>query len=163
MATEPYPPYTDTTSLFGLGITGIALGSLDLIKSIVEQSQWKCIVSTLEKWDRSGEIADYSVPITQANETVRPAIVGAIGIYDVNVPLTNLFGHGVIVNTKDDYLVFIGRVNSNWGRVLIAQGGKTFNKYLGKDFSRSLYMLVIIYYLQYNKVYQSHGLMVIIR
>ncbi|ADX83207.1 hypothetical protein [Saccharolobus islandicus] len=42
-----------------------------------------------------------------------------------------MLGHDLLVTTKDDYVIYAGRVNPNWTRVVLGQGGYAA-KYIGK-------------------------------
>lgn len=113
------------------------------IQKWINSQQKQCINDTLKEWNKEYPLEEFSPPeedkpIPRPNETVRPAFIVAYGVKNNDVSLPDIIGHGELVKTKDEKLVFLGRVSPNWTRVIIAQGGFTKTKILGKKFRDKL-------------------------
>ncbi|BFH72792.1 hypothetical protein SJAV_07360 [Sulfurisphaera javensis] len=122
---------------------GIILRSLSSVD--IYLSELNCISNQITQAFRSRQITQVNSPPNPFSETIRPAFTFATGIIDRNVELPDLMGHGILVNTKDDYMLYIGRVSPNWTRIWLGQGGfaiqkriKTFSGYLGNKLTEIL-------------------------
>ena len=119
-------------TVLGGGLTGVLIGSLEALSTIISINQAECIINTLKGWEKEGKISETPNVVTPPNETVRPAITFAFDIVNNQVKVPDLLGHGLLVTTKDQHFLYIGRLNPNWARVAIAQGGYVTDKFIGK-------------------------------
>mgnify|MGYP001770725563 CR=1 FL=1 len=137
--TGPVPPQpVELPSIGELPL--IAVAGLEALKKVICEKQEQCVINTLRQWDMSDQLTPAPVP-TVPNETLRPAISAAYGVFGNNVSLPDLFGHGIITTVKledGDHLFYIGRLNPNWSQIQVAQGGFRKTRYLGSQFSRDL-------------------------
>jgi len=117
---------------------GLLIEKLDVISSIIKREQAECVINTLKKWRKERKISESPYDITPQNETIRPAITFAYGIIDNQVKVSDLVGHGSLVITKDGHLLYIGRLNPNWARVIIGKRSYTIRKNLGKRFAQKI-------------------------
>lgn len=136
--TGPVPPEPAELSVGGIPLIGLA--GLELLQEITGLEQAQCVLNSLRQWSKSGLLNPFPKPAVP-NETVRPAISAAYGVFDKNVSLPDLFGHGIITTVKQedgDHLFYIGRVSPNWTEIQVAQGGFRKTRYLGSQFARDL-------------------------
>ena len=117
---------------------GLLIEKLDDISSIIKREQAECIINTLKGWRKEGKISDSPYKITPPNETVRPAITFAFDIVNNQVKVSDLVGHGSLIITKDGHLLYIGKLNPNWARVIIGKRSYTIRKNLGKRFAQKI-------------------------
>jgi len=115
----------------GGGLTGVLIGSFSALSTIISINQAECIINTLKGWEK-GKISMSPNVVNPQNETVRPAITFAFDIVNNQVKVPDLLGHGLLVTTKDQHFLYIGRLSPNWARVAIAQGGYVTDKFIGK-------------------------------
>ena len=118
----------------------VSIAEEEELTSIVDSREIQCTRSTVKEWNSKGELYLVYVP-TRPSNTLRPVISIAFGLFDRNVSLPNVFGHGLVVTAKGedgDHLFYIGRVSPNWAQVMFTQGTFTKAKYLGPKFARAL-------------------------
>ncbi|BCU71119.1 hypothetical protein [Stygiolobus caldivivus] len=96
-----------------------------------ENGEVKCVINTLKEWSGKRYINMVANHYTVQNMTIRPAVISPFSLLNKGVSKGDLFGHGVLIRTKDGHLVFIGRVDPNWTGVVVARGEFWKAKYLG--------------------------------
>ena len=116
----------------GLGWMGVLIGSLEALSGAISLGQAECVINTLKGWRNEQKISNSPNVINPQNEIVRPAITFAYRIINNQVKVPDLLGHGLLVTTKDHHFLYIGRLNPNWTRLAIAQGGYVTRKDIEK-------------------------------
>ena len=96
-----------------------------------ENEEVKCVIDTLKEWSRKNYTNMAADHYTVQNMTIRPAVISPFSLLNKEVSKGDLFGHGVLIRTKDGHLVFIGRVDPNWTGVVVVRGEFWRAKYLG--------------------------------
>jgi len=120
----------------GGGLITILIAALTDLSAIIQREQAECMLNTIKAWLNEGKISESPNVVNPPNETVRPAITFAYGIINNQVRVPDLLGHGLLVTTKDQHFLYIGRLNPNWTRILIGQGGYVTDRYTGKRFAK---------------------------
>ena len=90
------------------GIITALISEIVELQLIVENDQMQCVLNTLKNWVKEGKLSRRAIEPTVPNETIRPAISAAYGVFDKNVSLPDIFGHGILVKTKGSNLLYIG-------------------------------------------------------